>query len=158
MNPPVAGDVCPPQRYTHSTVQLFRFSAVSWNSHRIHYDAGFAASEGFPGAVVQSTLHGETLTRYALAWAGPNSRLETVSWRNRTTAVAGEPLTWTATVRAGGGRPGVPGGRRPQGRRHSVCDGNGPNRPRLTPVPAAGPVPLGAEQSVPTLLNHERSY
>ncbi|WP_019056052.1 MaoC/PaaZ C-terminal domain-containing protein [Streptomyces prunicolor] len=99
MNPPVAGDICPPQRYTHSTVQLFRFSAVSWNSHRIHYDAGFAASEGFPGAVVQSTLHGETLTRYALAWAGPNSRLETVSWRNRTTAVAGEPLTWTATVR-----------------------------------------------------------
>ncbi|MCX5240607.1 MaoC/PaaZ C-terminal domain-containing protein [Streptomyces prunicolor] len=99
MNPPVAGDTCPPQRYTHSTVQLFRFSAVSWNSHRIHYDAEFAASEGFPGAVVQSTLHGETLTRYALAWAGPNSRLETASWRNRTTAVADEPLTWTATVR-----------------------------------------------------------
>jgi hydroxyacyl-ACP dehydratase HTD2-like protein with hotdog domain len=98
MNPPVAGDTCPPQRYTHSTVQLFRFSAVSWNSHRIHYDAEFAASEGFPGVVVQSTLHGETLTRYALAWAGPNSRLETVSWRNRTTAVAGELLTWTATV------------------------------------------------------------
>ncbi len=100
MNPPVAGDICPPQRYAHSTVQLFRFSAVSWNSHRIHYDAGFAASEGFPGAVVQSTLHGETLARYALAWAGSNSRLETVSWRNRTIAVAGEPLTWTATVRA----------------------------------------------------------
>ncbi|WOX14826.1 acyl dehydratase [Streptomyces sp. N50] len=98
MNPPVAGDICPPQRYTHSTVQLFRFSAVSWNSHRIHYDAGFAASEGFPDVVVQSTLHGETLTRYALAWAGPNSRLETVSWRNRTTAVADEPLTWTGTV------------------------------------------------------------
>jgi hydroxyacyl-ACP dehydratase HTD2-like protein with hotdog domain len=99
MNPPVAGDICPPQRYTHSKVQLFRFSAVSWNSHRIHYDAEFAASEGFPDVVVQSTLHGETLTRYALAWAGPDSRLETVSWRNRTTAVADEPLTWTATVR-----------------------------------------------------------
>ncbi|MGX9889520.1 acyl dehydratase [Streptomyces sp. NPDC002276] len=100
MNTPVAGASCPPQRYTHSTVQLFRFSAVSWNSHRIHYDSAFAASEGFEDVVVQSTLHGETLTRYALAWAGPNSRLETVSWRNRTTAVAGEPLTWTATVRA----------------------------------------------------------
>ena len=100
MNPPVAGDICPPQHYTHSRVQLFRFSAVSWNSHRIHYDVEFAASEGFPGVVVQSTLHGETLTRYALAWAGPDSRLETVSWRNRTTAVADEPLTWTATVRA----------------------------------------------------------
>jgi hydroxyacyl-ACP dehydratase HTD2-like protein with hotdog domain len=100
MNRPAVGDICPAQEYTHSRVQLFRFGAVSWNSHRIHYDAGFAASEGFPDVVVQSTLHGETLTRYALAWAGPDSRLETVSWRNRTTAVADEPLTWTATVRA----------------------------------------------------------
>lgn len=97
---PVVGEVCPPQRYTHSRVQLFRFSAVSWNSHRIHYDAEFAASEGHPGVVVQSTLHGETLSRYALEWAGPGSRLESVSWRNAAVAVAGEPLTWTATVRA----------------------------------------------------------
>ncbi|WP_405910129.1 MULTISPECIES: acyl dehydratase [unclassified Streptomyces] len=98
MSPPVPGEVCPPRHYTHSRVQLFRFSAVSWNSHRIHYDAEFAASDGFPDVVVQSTLHGETLARYALAWAGPDSRLESVSWRNRTTAVAGEPLTWTGTV------------------------------------------------------------
>ena len=95
---PVAGLVCPPRRYAHSRVQLFRFGAVSWNSHRIHYDGEFAASEGFPDVVVQSTLHGETLTRYALEWAGPGAALEAVDWRNRTTAVAGEPLTWTATV------------------------------------------------------------
>lgn len=49
--------------------------------------------------VVQSTLHGETLSRYALEWAGPGARLESVSWRNRATAVAGEQLTWTAMVR-----------------------------------------------------------
>lgn len=80
-------------------MQLFRFSAVSWNSHRIHYDAEFAASEGFPDVVVQSTLHGETLSRYALQWAGPGAVLTSVSWRNRATAVAAEELTWTATVR-----------------------------------------------------------
>ncbi|MDW6064467.1 hypothetical protein SAZ11_49175 [Streptomyces sp. FXJ1.4098] len=51
-------------------MQLFRFSAVSWNAHRIHYDAEFAASEGFPDTVVQSTLHGEMLSRHALDWAG----------------------------------------------------------------------------------------
>jgi hydroxyacyl-ACP dehydratase HTD2-like protein with hotdog domain len=71
---------------------------VSWNAHRIHYDGEFAASEGFSDVVVQSTLHGETLTRYALDWSGPGTRLESVSWRNRATAVAGERLTWTATV------------------------------------------------------------
>ncbi|MEV1064847.1 acyl dehydratase [Streptomyces sp. NPDC050263] len=99
MRAPIAGEVCAPRRYTHSRVQLFRFSAVSWNSHRIHYDTAFAVSEGFPDVVVQSTLHGEALTRHALAWAGPNARLLAVSWRNAATATADEPLTWTATVR-----------------------------------------------------------
>jgi hydroxyacyl-ACP dehydratase HTD2-like protein with hotdog domain len=97
---PTAGQICPPRTYSHSRVQLFRFSAVSWNSHRIHYDAEFAASEGFPDVVVQSTLHGESVARYALDWAGPEAELASVSWRNRATAVAGEPLTWTATVRS----------------------------------------------------------
>ncbi|MGW1780837.1 acyl dehydratase [Streptomyces sp. NPDC002143] len=100
MTAPIAGEVCAPLRYAHSRVQLFRFSAVSWNSHRIHYDAAFAVSEGFPDVVVQSTLHGETLGRHALAWAGPDARLLAVSWRNAATATAGEPLTWTATVRS----------------------------------------------------------
>jgi len=35
------------------TVDLFRFSAVTFNSHRIHYDAAFASGEeGYPGLVV----------------------------------------------------------------------------------------------------------
>lgn len=105
MSIPFLGEVCPPRHYSHSRVQLFRFSAVSWNSHRIHYDAPFAASEGFPGVVVQSTLHGEMLTQYALEWAGPGACLESVSWRNRATAVADEPLTWTATVQEVAARP-----------------------------------------------------
>ncbi|ASQ99378.1 MULTISPECIES: MaoC/PaaZ C-terminal domain-containing protein [Streptomyces] len=98
MTAPAAGTECPPRRYAHTSVQLFRFSAVSWNAHRIHYDAAFAASEGFPDTVVQSTLHGETLSRNALEWAGPGARLESVAWRNVATAVAGERLTWAATV------------------------------------------------------------
>ncbi|MEU6256872.1 acyl dehydratase [Streptomyces sp. NPDC047043] len=100
MTAPATGQICPPRHYTHSHVQLFRFSAVSWNAHRIHYDAEFAASEGHPGVVVQSTLHGEMLGRYALEWAGPGATLESVSWRNKAIAVAGESLTWTATVGA----------------------------------------------------------
>jgi hydroxyacyl-ACP dehydratase HTD2-like protein with hotdog domain len=99
MTVPTAGQTCPPRHYSHGRLQLFRFSAVSWNAHRIHYDKDYAASEGFPDVVVQSTLHGETLSRYALEWAGPGAMLESVGWRNRATAVAGEPLTWTATVR-----------------------------------------------------------
>lgn len=95
-----AGAECPPRSYSHTRLQLFRFSAVSWNAHRIHYDGEFAAAEGFSDVVVQSTMHGEMLARHALAWAGDGARLDRVEWRNKANAVAGETLTWTAAVRA----------------------------------------------------------
>jgi 3-methylfumaryl-CoA hydratase len=48
-------------------VLLFRFSALTYNAHRIHYDQAYAASEGYPGLVVhgplQALLMGEVLRR-----------------------------------------------------------------------------------------------
>jgi 3-methylfumaryl-CoA hydratase len=48
-------------------VVLFRFSALTYNAHRIHYDGGYAAAEGYPGLVVhgplQALLMGECLRR-----------------------------------------------------------------------------------------------
>jgi 3-methylfumaryl-CoA hydratase len=37
-------------------VLLFRFSALTFNSHRIHYDERYARSEGYPGLLVQGPL------------------------------------------------------------------------------------------------------
>ncbi len=37
-------------------VLLFRFSALTYNGHRIHYDLGYAAEEGYPGLVVHGPL------------------------------------------------------------------------------------------------------
>jgi 3-methylfumaryl-CoA hydratase len=38
-------------------VTLFRFSAVTFNSHRIHYDLPYAmGEEGYPGLVVHGPL------------------------------------------------------------------------------------------------------
>ena len=37
-------------------VLLFRFSALTYNAHRIHYDREFARSEGYPGLVVHGPL------------------------------------------------------------------------------------------------------
>ncbi len=40
-----------------SPVELFRFSAITFNSHRIHYDAAYARDEeGYPGLVVHGPL------------------------------------------------------------------------------------------------------
>lgn len=81
-----------------SEIDLFRFSAVTWNAHRIHYDAPYAASEGLPGVVVQAHLHGAYLAQAALKWGGPGARLRQLTWRNTSPAVAGDELTVRLTV------------------------------------------------------------
>jgi 3-methylfumaryl-CoA hydratase len=61
----------PPTEGWRETVQptsalLFRFSAVTFNSHRIHYDHEYATSvEGYPGLVVQGPLTAMLLARSA---------------------------------------------------------------------------------------------
>lgn len=46
---------------------LFRFSALTYNAHRIHYDLAYASQEGYPGLVVhgplQALLMGECFRR-----------------------------------------------------------------------------------------------
>ncbi|MTD57056.1 MaoC/PaaZ C-terminal domain-containing protein [Amycolatopsis pithecellobii] len=73
-------------------IDLFRFSAVTWNAHRIHYDQPHAQAEGLPGVVVQAHLHGAYFGQAVLAWAGPGARLRELTWRNTAPVVAGESL------------------------------------------------------------------
>jgi hydroxyacyl-ACP dehydratase HTD2-like protein with hotdog domain len=45
------------ERYTLDTATLFRFSAITFNSHRIHYDHPYATTvEGYPALVVHGPL------------------------------------------------------------------------------------------------------
>jgi 3-methylfumaryl-CoA hydratase len=45
------------ERRCPTTVQLFRFSAITFNSHRIHYDDAYAREvEGYPALVVHGPL------------------------------------------------------------------------------------------------------
>ena len=41
---------------TVDSVLLFRFSALTYNAHRIHYDREYARAEGYPGLVVHGPL------------------------------------------------------------------------------------------------------
>ncbi|GAA3677850.1 hypothetical protein GCM10022224_047390 [Nonomuraea antimicrobica] len=55
-------------------VLLFRFSALTYNAHRIHYDAAYAAQEGYPGLVVhgplQALMMGELIRRSGVPLIG----------------------------------------------------------------------------------------
>ncbi|HUD36140.1 MAG TPA: MaoC family dehydratase N-terminal domain-containing protein [Streptosporangiaceae bacterium] len=93
-----AGDSFGPVIVTPTQTQLFRFSAVTWNAHRIHYDLPYARAEGYQGILVQSHLHGCFLAQAVLAWGGPGSRLLRFSWQNRGVAVPGDQLACTGTV------------------------------------------------------------
>ena len=73
-------------------VLLFRYSALTFNAHRIHYDAPYATSEeGYPGLVVQGPLTATLLVDRLLAWA-PGG-LEEFSFRGLRPLYAGAPLS-----------------------------------------------------------------
>ena len=71
---------------------LFRFSALTFNSHRIHYDAPYATGEeGYRGLVVHGPLTATLLLDLAQRTLGDNA-LKTFAFRGMSPAVADEPL------------------------------------------------------------------
>ena len=79
-------------------VDLFRFSAVTWNAHRIHYDRARAQAEGLSDLVVQAHLQGAWFARLARSIAGPSARLREVSWSNKAPVLAGEQVVLSGSV------------------------------------------------------------
>jgi len=70
-----------------SRVQLFLYSAATWNPHRIHYDVDYARFEGHPDVIVHGPLQGAWLGQYVTDWAGPQGRILSLSWQNRASAL-----------------------------------------------------------------------
>ena len=92
------GDSMPTLERRPTTVQLFRYCATTWNSHRIHFDKDYAASEGYPDVLVQSHLHGAFLTSLCTTFAGRKGRLERLSYAVRRFATPGDVLTLVGEV------------------------------------------------------------
>ena len=71
---------------------LFRFSALTFNSHRIHYDAPYAANvEGYRGLVVHGPLTATLLLDLARRERGDNV-LRSFAFCGLSPAIAGEML------------------------------------------------------------------
>jgi hydroxyacyl-ACP dehydratase HTD2-like protein with hotdog domain len=86
-----------------TAVQLFRYSAVTWNAHRIHLEPDYARKEGHPDILVQAHLHGAFLAQMVMDWAGPRARLVKFGWSNRGRAIPGDTLRCTGRVTAKSG-------------------------------------------------------
>ena len=74
---------------------LFRYSAITDNPHRIHYDLAYARSEGYPALVVNGTVPTMFLLEMLRAHIGG----EPTGWQSRNLApiLCGTPLTLTIT-------------------------------------------------------------
>ncbi|WP_301750811.1 MaoC family dehydratase N-terminal domain-containing protein [uncultured Erythrobacter sp.] len=71
---------------------LFRYSAMTFNTHRIHYDAPYACEvERYRGLVVHGPLTASLLLQLAASELGQNL-LRTFQFRGLSPAIAGEPL------------------------------------------------------------------
>ncbi len=79
-------------------VQLFLYSAATWNPHRIHYDVDYARFEGHPDVIVHGPLQGAWLSQYVTDWAGPLGRILNLSWQNRASALPEHDYEFRGTV------------------------------------------------------------
>ncbi|WP_245215310.1 FAS1-like dehydratase domain-containing protein [Pararoseomonas baculiformis] len=75
-------------------VMLFRYSALTGNGHRIHYDHPYVTGEeGYPGLVVHGPLQATLLARHALDLAGPGAALARFAYRGKRPCFDGRRLT-----------------------------------------------------------------
>ena len=86
---------------TPTQVQLFRYSALSFNAHRIHYDLPYAQEvEGYPGLVVQGPMIASMLLAFAASVAGADT-ISRFRFRALAPAFAGNPLRLAASRKNG---------------------------------------------------------
>jgi 3-methylfumaryl-CoA hydratase len=77
---------------TPNEALLFRFSAITFNTHRIHYDAPYAINqESYRGLVVHGPLMSTLLIDLVAHEYGAN-RMQSYSFRAQSPAFANEPL------------------------------------------------------------------
>lgn len=93
-------DVLPPLKHTATAMQLFRYSAATWNPHRIHFDESYARGEGHAGLALHSHLRAALALRCVTEGLGPDWQVARFAYRLRQPVYAPADLTYTARVTA----------------------------------------------------------
>ena len=80
-------------------VQVFMFSAITWNRHRIHYSKDAAVGEGLPDIVVQRGLIGNFLARLITNWIGNSAELRKLAWKVTRGALPGKDIVCRGQIK-----------------------------------------------------------
>ena len=114
-DPPPASAAAKPQQYLRdasvteqvmpTTPLLFRYSALTFNGHRIHYDRPYAMEqEGYPDLVVHGPLVATLLQRFAQQ-NRPSEPLTTFEFRGASPLFVNDLLTMAASTENNEGMP-----------------------------------------------------
>ena len=94
------GDELPALKHTATPLQLFRYSAVTWNPHRIHFDEPYAREEGHAGIALHSHLRAALALRCVTEGLGTGWHVAKFAYRLRKPVYAPADLAYNAIVTA----------------------------------------------------------
>jgi hydroxyacyl-ACP dehydratase HTD2-like protein with hotdog domain len=80
-------------------MQIFMFSAITWNRHSIHYSKDAAVSDGLPDIVVQRGLIGNFFARLMTNWIGESAELYKLAWKVNRSAFPGKDIVCRGKVK-----------------------------------------------------------
>jgi 3-methylfumaryl-CoA hydratase len=83
--------------YTPTSTMLFRYSALTFNGHRIHYDVDYCrTNEGYQNLVIHGPLNATMLAGFAEEICG--TKLSTFSYQGLFPAILGDSITLHAAI------------------------------------------------------------
>ena len=92
-DPPAAKEGAWSKVLTPDPVLLFRYSAVTFNAHRIHHDQAYVVDvEGYPGLIVHGPLTATLMLQFVDEMIGPG-KVRTFSFRAKRPLYVDRPMT-----------------------------------------------------------------
>jgi acyl dehydratase len=82
---------------------LAAYAGATWDHHRLHYDAAFAAAKGLRGPVVDGQMLGAMMASQLMRHFGPTSFVTALSFRFRSMVFAGDTVRCEAEITADDG-------------------------------------------------------
>ena len=86
------GTPIPPLERALTQVRLVAYGGATWDWHRLHYEAEYAAARGIAGPIVDGQMFGALLAEALLDWLGPRAFIRRMNFRLRAMVFAGETV------------------------------------------------------------------
>ncbi|MDA0963316.1 MAG: MaoC/PaaZ C-terminal domain-containing protein [Proteobacteria bacterium] len=95
----LTGRRIPTLRFKLDLKALVKYAAATWDFHRYHYDAEYAARAGMEQPFVDGQMFGALMARSLMTWAGPDAFLCRLRYRQEEMVFVDETIVITGVIR-----------------------------------------------------------